>query len=85
MEDKFILKHIQNKKGYSLTFIPFGEGIRKAKINAIKFREFMRNHVSVTQYDEILKEFSKDMEIKELPKFKILPKENRCSNDILWK
>ena len=66
MKEKFELFHFNGlKNGYRMSFKPFGESERKAKIIASRCREFMKNHVSATQYEEILKQFSKDLEIKE--------------------
>ena len=65
MKEKFTLRHDGKTKGHAMTFNPFGEGERKAKVIAIRFRDFMSNHVSATQYDEILIQFTKDLEIYE--------------------
>ena len=65
MKEKFTLKHVNNKEGRVMTFSPFGEGNRKSKIIAVKFRNFLRDHVSSTQYDAILKELTQDLEIIE--------------------
>ena len=63
MDEKFIITHDNSKGSLGLTFEPFGQGERKSKTIAIKFRNFLRGHMSATQYDEILKELSKDMKV----------------------
>ena len=63
MKEKFTLRHDREKEGRALSFIPFGEGVRKSKLNAIAVRKFLRSHISSTQYDEILKQLCKDLEI----------------------
>jgi len=65
MKGEFILKHINNdaNKGYVLKFTPFLESEIKVKVNAVKFRKFMRHHVSASQYNAILKEFIQDLKI----------------------
>lgn len=73
MKEKFTLRYDGDTKGHAMTFNPFGEGERKAKVIAIRFRNFMRNHVSSTQYDEILLQFTKDLKIV---KNKIVRKKN---------
>lgn len=66
MTGEFILKHNnRNKEGNILKFTPFCESERKAKVIAIRFRKFMRNHVSASQYNAILREFRQDFEITE--------------------
>ena len=62
-KQKFTLRHDGETEGIALSFNPFNQGERKARVIAIRFREFMRNHISKTQYDEILKQLIKDLEI----------------------
>lgn len=63
MNGKFTLRHDGETKSRAISFNPFNQGKRKARVIAIRFRGFMRNHISTTQYDEILKQFIKDLEI----------------------
>lgn len=58
-----MIRHDREKEGSAISFTPFGVGVRKSKVNAIAVRKFLRSHISSTQYDEILKQLSKDLEI----------------------
>lgn len=62
-KQKFTLRHDGETEGRALSFNPFNQGEIKTMVIAIRFREFMRNHISKTQYNEILKQFIKDLEI----------------------
>lgn len=67
MKEKFELFHFNDIKntGHRMSFKPFAQGQRKSRIIAIRVKKFLEDHISMTQYEEILKEFSKDLEIKE--------------------
>ena len=65
MKEKFTLRHDQEKEGSAISFTPFGQNGRKVKNVAKKIRQFLRLHISSSQYDALLRELTQDLEIHE--------------------